>query len=51
MSQFAWGVLENIFTMTAAIGTSLLLYHWTGSLHAFWFMLLLVNLNSFSVKK
>lgn len=46
-----WGIIENIVTLLAACGLSSAFYYFTGSAHSFWWLMLLLNMNSWSRKK
>lgn len=48
---FKWGMIENCFTLIACAATIITIFYLSGSLHAFWGLLLLVNLNTIRTKK
>ena len=46
-----WVILENVVTLILACGLSTAFYYFTNSGHSFWWLLLLLNMNSWNSKK
>jgi hypothetical protein len=44
--MMAWPIIENIITLLLACGLATGFFIYTGSAHSFWWLLLLLNMNS-----